>query len=360
MHLDTNKKKKILLLVLVLILILIIEILGFSYILNKYNKHLTDNDIFENDISDNVIALISITPTDLRLAPTEYFDDNDNGNNDDDNDDNSDNDDDDNNDDNSDIDPTVTQTPDDVIVYTPSPSPSSSPVPTPESSTAYVAFYADPQSDSDSEDVNHQRVVDYILARGANPVFNAGDLLEDGTQASLDRFNAVTSTLRSSRTFYSALGNNDRVEGDSSTPSQIYLDNFSFPNNERWYSLNWGNLHMVVLDSAFASTSQTQKDWLQADLQSANSQDRITGVMFHHPSYASTISSYLTNNNVDFVVMGHEHSFRYYDSNGIDHFVSSGQTSMGYFTLRVYESYATLSAYNSSNGLVGTYNINDR
>ena len=184
--------------------------------------------------------------------------------------------------------------------------------------------------------------------------------MENGTADSLNRFNIVTATLRSSRTFYAALGNNDRAEGDASTPSPLFLDNFSFPGNERWYSVNVGNLHMVILDSAFASGSSAQKSWLAADLQSAASHDRITGVMFHHPSFASSISSYLIDYNVDFVIMGHNHAYQHYESNGINYFVSSGQPNMGYFVLRVYTTTATLTAYNQYNGVIATISFNNR
>jgi len=246
-----------------------------------------------------------------------------------------------------------------VAPVSPTPMPTATPAP-PESPSAVVALYSDPQSDTDAEDTNHQRVVNYILNSGANPVFNAGDLMEDGTQASLNRFNAVTATLRSSRTFYSALGNNDRKEGDASTPSQLYLDNFSFPNNERWYSINYGNLHMVVLDSAFAAASQTQKNWLAADLQSAASQSRITGVIYHHPSFTSSISSYLINYNVDFVISGHNHAYQHFVSNGIHNFVATGQPNIGYFLIRIYSDRATVTVYNQNNGVVETVSFNER
>ena len=230
----------------------------------------------------------------------------------------------------------------------------------PESPSAYVAFYSDPQSDTDAEDQNHQRVVNYILSSGANPVFNAGDLMEDGTQESLNRFNTVTSTLRSTRSFYSALGNNDRVVGDSSTPSSLYLNNFTFPNNEQWYSVNYGNLHMVVLDSAFSASNQTQISWLISDLQSSNSQNKITGVMYHHPTYSNTISSYLINYDVDFVISGHTHGYTHTVSNGINYFVLSGQPSIGYITAKVYSNKVDITAYNSGNGVIETVEINER
>lgn len=243
--------------------------------------------------------------------------------------------------------------------------PTNTPVPTvtptvPESPSAVVAFYSDPQSDSDGEDNNHRTVVNNIMARGANPVFNAGDIMEDGTQASLDRFNNVTASLRSSRTFYSALGNNDRVVGDSSTPSSLYLNNFSYPNNERWYSINYGNLHMVILDSAFAASNPSQISWLINDLQSEASRSRITGVMFHHPTFASSISGYLQSYGVDFVIMGHTHSYAHYNSGGIEYFTCGGQPNMGYMIAKIYEENAELKVYSQGNSLVSTFNFNNR
>ena len=243
----------------------------------------------------------------------------------------------------------------------PTPEPEPKPVPKPpESPSAVVAFYADTQSDTDAEDANHQRVVNYILNSGANPVFHAGDVMEDGTQASLDRFNSVTTTLRSSRTFYAALGNNDRKVGDSTTPSDLFLSNFSFPNNERWYSVNYGNLHLIVLDSAFAAGSTTQLNWLSADLQSANSQNRITGVMFHHPTFKTTIASQLINYGVDFVISGHTHAYSHTTSSGIHYFVLSGQPSIGYMVAKIYSNQVKITMYSSGNAVVESVTFNER
>lgn len=240
------------------------------------------------------------------------------------------------------------------------PEPEPEPEPDPVYPSVKVAFYADNQSDSDADDAIHQNTVNNILASGANPIFHAGDLMEDGTLDSMNRFLNITSTLRSTRTFYAALGNNDRVVGDSSTPSPYFFDNFSFPNNERWYSVNYGNLHMVILDSAFASGSQTQINWLVSDLQSDASQDRITGVIFHHPSYATTVASYLDTYGVDFVMMGHLHSYNHYTSNGIPHFVLSGQPSLGHIVANVGADNVTMTVYNNSNGVVDNVSFDER
>lgn len=230
----------------------------------------------------------------------------------------------------------------------------------PETPSAYIAFYADTQSDTDTEDNNHQKVVNYILATGANPIFHAGDLMEDGTQDSLNRFNTVTTTLRTTRTFYAALGNNDRIVGDSSTPSQIFLDNFTFPNNEKWYSVNYGNLHMVILDSAFSASNQTQISWLISDLQSTNSQNRITGVMFHHPTFISTISQYLIDYGADFVISGHTHTYTQTIFNGIPQIVLSGQPSIGYITAKIYADKVEMTVRNNNNTIIDNIQIQER
>lgn len=227
-----------------------------------------------------------------------------------------------------------------------------------------VAFYGDSQSDTDLEDQLHQNVVNWILGTSANPVFHAGDLLEDGTEASRDRFNNVTSTLRSTRSFYSAQGNNERN-------SSVYFDNFVFPGNEHWYSVNAGNLHMVILDNYASSTAvgSEQYNWLQADLQSSDSQSRITGVIFHYPIYGAggdtkgmipTVVSLFRNFGVDFVISGHEHIYQHSLVDGIHYFVTSGQQSLGYFLGSIGENSATISAYNSSNSLIATTSFNER
>lgn len=231
---------------------------------------------------------------------------------------------------------------------------------TAESLSVYTAFYADNQSDSDADDAIHLSVVNKILATGANPVFHAGDLMEDGTADSLNRFNNVAGSMLSARTFYGALGNNDRVYGDSSTPSQLYLDNFIFPNNERWYSVNTGNLHLIILDSAFAASDPSQLAWLESDLQSAAAQSRLIGVVFHHPTFFSTISSYLINNGVDFAVAGHIHTYSKTSSSGLNLFTLPGGTSLGYATASVYSSYAVIRVYNSAGNLIEATTVSNR
>ena len=237
---------------------------------------------------------------------------------------------------------------------------SSSPEETPDDTPTFVAYYADNQSDSDEDDARHLLVVNKILASGANPVFHAGDIMEDGTLDSWNRFLNVAGILLSTRTFYAALGNNDRVFGDSTTPSPYFLDYFNFPNNEQWYSVNIGNMHFVVLDSAFSASSPSQLSWLASDLQSAESQNRVTCVLYHHPTFASTVSSYLENYGADFVVAGHIHTYSKTVSNGIYYFTLPGGTSIGYALANIYSSSVSITVYNNSGGVIETTSFQTR
>jgi len=236
--------------------------------------------------------------------------------------------------------------------------------PQPETLSSLVAFYADSQSDTDSEDANHQNVVNNILSSGANPIFHAGDLMEDGTHSSLDRFNVVTSVLQSTRTFYSAQGNNER-------DSSLYFNNFSYPDNERWFSVNSGNLHMIILDNYASSVNvgSAQYNWLLSDLQSSASQNRLTGVIFHYPiygiggDYKNMITSMVplfNNYGVDFVISGHEHSYQHSVVNSVNYYVCSGQPNIGYILAKVYSSYLTIVSYDANNAFIALYTIRQR
>ena len=56
---------------------------------------------------------------------------------------------------------------------------------------------------------------------------------------------------------------NHEIYGDSNAVS--YLGQFSLPESEKWYSLDWGpNLHITVLDTE-TDMSGAQRDWLQDD-----------------------------------------------------------------------------------------------
>lgn len=93
---------------------------------------------------------------------------------------------------------------------------------------------------------------------------------------------------------YTSLGGGEADPGPNPTP---YLNIFSLPTNaeaggvasgtEQYYSFDYGNLHVVSLDSQVAARDATNRatmlQWLTDDL-AANMAD-WTIVIFHHPPY---------------------------------------------------------------------------
>lgn len=115
-----------------------------------------------------------------------------------------------------------------------------------------------------------------------------------------------------SRSFNPADGNGEYYGGGA------FWQNFDLPNNQRWYSYDWGDAHFVVLDSeqAFDSTS-AQFSWLQSDLNAHQSAAwRI--VTIHRPSYSSSASCsscrtilapLFETEHVNLVLAGHSHNY---------------------------------------------------
>jgi hypothetical protein len=86
--------------------------------------------------------------------------------------------------------------------------------------------------------------------------------------------------------FWPALGNHDWNTPDA----QPYLDYFTLPGNERYYTKQIGNVGLFIVDSdpnepdGVTSTS-TQGQWLKSAL--ANSTATWKLVFFHHPAFSS-------------------------------------------------------------------------
>lgn len=114
--------------------------------------------------------------------------------------------------------------------------------------------------------------------------------------------------------------------------AQPYLDNFVLPrqalnaaDHERYYSFDWGPLHVVVLDSEFPiwqisqSRSDDMADWLAADLAATDKpwkvavyhQPVLTGNPKREPNYQAKqqILPILEEHGVQVIFNGHEHYY---------------------------------------------------
>lgn len=162
-----------------------------------------------------------------------------------------------------------------------------------------------------------------LRASRLEPSFHihTGDLsYSRGVQGVWDQWFEVVEPLASSALYMPAIGNHEFEGG-----LNLYLDQFSLPGNERWYSFNWGNAHFISIDvPEYFRAEEARYHWLVDDLEAASKDDRIDWIIiyFHFPPYSSgpsysgfaTLRSGLTpifdRYQVDLVLNGHDHIYQ--------------------------------------------------
>lgn len=170
---------------------------------------------------------------------------------------------------------------------------------------------------------------DFWLMLGDN-AYNSGTDAEYQTKM----FNVYPEMMRQSP-LWATLGNHDGASADSATQSGPYYDIHTFPKNgeaggvasgtEAYYSFNYGNIHVIVLDSNETSRSTTgaMMNWMKADLANVTATWLIA--IWHHPPYTKgshnsdtetaliemrkNFLPVLENYGVDLVLTGHSHSY---------------------------------------------------
>jgi 3',5'-cyclic AMP phosphodiesterase CpdA len=174
-----------------------------------------------------------------------------------------------------------------------------------------------------------KRMVDY------SPDFFivVGDLVEDGSDMNRwDRFFEWGRVLMKGSPLFTTLGNHE--ENDIN-----YYNLFYLPNNEIWYSFDYGNVHFIALENnGFTPLSKgsEQYRWLENDL--AGNKSRWTVVFCHIPFYDSTLSQdvkilrddlqpLFERYKVDMVLSGHAHDYERSVVNGIQYIVTGGGTA---------------------------------
>lgn len=184
--------------------------------------------------------------------------------------------------------------------------------------------------DNRTNHADHQSVVNRALTLAPDFVLNTGDLVENGTVAGQwDTFFDIEQELLRTAPFFPCLGNHERN-------SSNYFALFHLPNNERYYSFDYGNAHIVALEvDGYQSYSagSTQYNWLASDLASTSQPWKF--VFFHFPPYSSgSHGSDLTAQRdlvplfeqygVQIVFNGHDHDYERSLVNGVNYIVSGG------------------------------------
>jgi hypothetical protein len=173
----------------------------------------------------------------------------------------------------------------------------------------------------------HQGIVNQMIPLRPDAVFNDGDLVDDGTSVSeMAQFDAIIAPLRSISPYYAAIGNHD-------APATLLMADFNL--SSRWYRVDIGDLHFIVLDSTTSDLSQgsTQYVWLVSQLQSITT--GFIFLVFHHPllssgaEHGSTLSlahliPLCEQYHVNIVFNGHDHDYERSFKNGVYYIVTGG------------------------------------
>jgi len=183
--------------------------------------------------------------------------------------------------------------------------------------------------------LNAKKNLDWMISESPSFVLHAGDLsYANGVGFKWDVWFQMIAPLAADIAYMPAIGNH---EDEDELGFSAYLERFALPHNERWYSFEWSNAHVIALDteSSFAPGSN-QVVWLENDLSAAAADPNIDWifVFFHVPPYSASpahgsnlsvrrnICPLLEAYGVDVVFSGHDHlyerSFPIFDEQVVD------------------------------------------
>lgn len=178
--------------------------------------------------------------------------------------------------------------------------------------------------DSRSDDGKIAANANRLAAIPADFWLFSGDMTEVGTQAEWWYWFDAMRPILSSRILMPVQGNHEVL-------ADLYYNQFALPGmaglpqewQEHGWSFDYGNLHVVGLDSNTDDTVKSQLDWLKTDLARADADPDIDWkiVMFHHPVYSASSAHGSTlriqqvwlpvfeQYHVDMTLTGHDHDY---------------------------------------------------
>lgn len=145
-------------------------------------------------------------------------------------------------------------------------------------------------------------------------IIHGGDMVDDGRIITQwNNWLELMMPLMQNSTIYGVIGNHEKN-------GERYFEIFSLPNNEKWYSFDYGPCHFIILDQYNPwDIGTSQYEWLVNDLATTSALFRI--VCFHEPIYCKGGHSPRTdikkiweplfiNYNVRLVVQSHCHYYQ--------------------------------------------------
>jgi hypothetical protein len=192
-------------------------------------------------------------------------------------------------------------------------------------------------------DQGHRAAAGRIMLINPDFYLHTGDLTHYGYDPEAwDDFFAIEGGLMSRITLFPTPGEQDGKSyyGGIADPiggrHQTYFDTFFLPNNERWYSFDYGNAHFISLriDGSIEDISpgSEQYQWLENDLASTNKVWKIA--FFHYPPYsygptgskpeARQVHGLFTKYGVRLVFSANDRNYQRFVVDGVTYVVTGG------------------------------------
>ncbi len=199
---------------------------------------------------------------------------------------------------------------------------------------AVIGDYGDAsQAEADVAALIDSWNVDFILTLGDNNYnYGAASTIDDNIgqfySAYIAPYNGSYGSGGATNRFFPALGNHDWITNNA----QPYLDYFTLPGNERYYTVTQGPVQIFVIDSDpnepdGRAASSTQAQWLQNQLAASTAIWKL--VTMHHPPYSSgahgsdeTMQWPYAAWGATAVLAGHDHTYERLQAGGIPYFVN--------------------------------------
>lgn len=203
----------------------------------------------------------------------------------------------------------------------------------------------------------HAQIVERMAAvEGARFAVQTGDLVATGgDEAQWDTYFGIEHPLMRSVPVYPVIGNHDEYDDRALNLTDRFVLPTNSPAPEEYYSFEWGNLHVTVLDGHTRNSlpwiecialglylddcfSPAQMAWLEADLRAAAADPEIDHliVAVHIGPYSSKedrsgnaqmreLMPLFEETGVSLIVSGHDHYYERGESaNGIPYIITGG------------------------------------
>ena len=183
--------------------------------------------------------------------------------------------------------------------------------------------------DSGNGGAAEKAIVKRMTAERFDFIVHLGDLAyEEGSPLQIENyFFTIFRELLRYVPVFPTIGNHERVTKNGAP----YFEAFVLPGNERYYSYDWGDVHLVAIDTTLPDPVQLA--WLASDLE--RNKRAWTIVYGHHPMYTNSLrgpsprlrrafANLITTYKVDLFLAGHEHQYERFNVSGVNYVVSGG------------------------------------